>query len=89
MCKSELRVLRVGGWAGNRLATASDDCHVAVLSMAAGKPELEATRKVYASPLVALPQAAFAVAPLPLAWRVPKGRCSELRSSAAFGMLKV
>jgi hypothetical protein len=69
----ELRVLWVGGWAGNRLATASDDCHVAVLSMAAGKPELEATRKVYASPLVAHPQAALAVAPLPLAWRVQKG----------------
>jgi hypothetical protein len=46
-----------GWWAGNRVATASDDCHVAVLSMEAGKPQLEAKRKAYAS--LPLPQAAL------------------------------
>jgi len=31
---------------GNRVATASDDCNVAIVSMAAGKPVLEAKRKM-------------------------------------------
>ena len=70
------------------MATASDDCHVAVLSMAAGKPELEATRKVYASPLVALPQAALAVAVLlrPCLWRGACRKARATRSSAAFAI---
>jgi len=40
-------VRRVAMLPGKRVATASDDCHVAIVSMAAGKPVLEAKRKTH------------------------------------------